>query len=66
MLQQIADQIEPLGPDRDDSRAARNTVRLLQAISQNEIDANAEVEALKHYLSINQVEDRPLWPHEVT
>lgn len=65
MLQQIADQIEPLGPERDDMRTARNTLRLIQAISQTEIDGPAELEALQHYLSINQVEDRTLWPEEL-
>jgi hypothetical protein len=67
ILQQIADEIEPLGDNRSDIRAARHTAELLAAlvpgITQSELTERAQ--NLRQYLAVQQPPDDPvLTPEE--
>jgi hypothetical protein len=67
ILQQIADEIEPLGDNRSDIRAARHTAELLAAlvpgITQSELTERAQ--NLRQYLAVQQPPDEQvLTPEE--
>jgi len=61
-LQRLGDEIEPLGDNRDDLRAARHTAELLAAlvpgISQSELTERAQ--NLRQYLAVQQPPDEPV------
>lgn len=66
-LQRLGDQIEPLGDNRDDMRAARHTAELLAAlvpgITQSELTERAQ--SLRQYLAVHQPPDEAvLTPEE--
>ena len=63
----ISNEIEPLGPPRDDMRAAINTTRLVAALTEGmtEADVAEQIEHLQHYLPVDIPEDEPvLLPEE--
>lgn len=64
----IADGIEPLGAIRDDMRAARNTIRIVQALrpEMDDEELQREADSLKNYLPFNQstADDGVLLPEE--
>ena len=67
ILQRIADEVEPLGDNRNDIRAARHTAELLAAlvpgITQGELTERAQ--NLRQYLEVQQPPDEAvLTPEE--
>lgn len=64
-VQKLTDQIEPLGEDRADMRSGAMVAQLARAIRSEDALSYFELsQGARHYLEINQPEDRVLLPEQ--